>query len=167
MSTRPTVSVHATDGQCLRDRRSVSTHRRSVSTRPTVSVYATDGQCLRDLRDPRDYLYALSARFCFTVTAMDPCYSQISTSAARPICQSRCQPKQNVPKNTENPRCIYTVSILFTNFPAFSCALERLLPPDCACPFAWRRAATRIPARASESRTVSSRQALQRHAATA
>ena len=86
------TSVNCVGGQC----------RRSVSARPT--------------RPARTYVRPFRSILFYT-PAMDTCNSQFSTPTARPsFSRSRCQPRQKMPPDPENPRYIYTVSIQFREF---------------------------------------------------
>ena len=99
---------------------------------------------LRNLRASREHMVYLSALFCCTLTDMDACYSQFSTSARPSFCRSRCPPTAlcrravsavcvyatdglclrdlRAPKREypRKPRCIYTVSILYRDFQGLS-----------------------------------------------
>jgi len=92
--------------------------RRAMSMCPTRSAclaVCVEGLCLRALREHMVYLSAL---FCCTLTAMDACYSQFSTSARPSFCRSRCPPtalclrapKPGIPSKT--PLYLYCIDTL-------------------------------------------------------
>ena len=56
------------------------------------TAVSVGGRCLRILRALREHMVYLSVLFCCTLTAMDACYSQFSTSARPSFCRSRCPP---------------------------------------------------------------------------
>ena len=103
---------------CRRPRDNAAAHAKYlasccvVAPLPTVSV---EGLCLRALREHMIYLSAL---FCCTLTAMDACYSQFSTSARPSFRRSRCPPtalclrapKPGIPPKT--PLYLYCIDTL-------------------------------------------------------
>jgi len=104
------VSNGDVGGQCLRDPWLAlpppSSVRASRWLAPSVSTVSVEGRCPRALHEHMVYLSAL---FCCTLTAMDACYSQLSTSARPSFRRSRCPPKRKSVGATGG-RCLRVLS---------------------------------------------------------